>query len=177
MKMDARPPVLAAERLTVQVGRRDVCHELDFTLQAGDTLVILGRNGAGKTTLLKLILGMFQAQSGTVRVFGLDPVENPVGTLGRIELGKTQFQIAFGDATTRAWNSRKQPAEPAPELHQRRVGNSCEQPEDTDSKPGRPMQRAQQAQTKRGCTGSHQPIMAGEADSAYAAQTTYTARP
>ena len=41
MKMDARPPVLAAERLTVQVGRRDVCHELDFTLQAGDTLVVV----------------------------------------------------------------------------------------------------------------------------------------
>ena len=43
MKMDARPPVLAADRLSVEVGRRDVCRELDFSVQPGDTLVILGR--------------------------------------------------------------------------------------------------------------------------------------
>src|SRR5205807_7719748 len=37
-----------------------------------------------KTTLIKHILGMLKAQTGTVQVFGLDPVQNPVGTLGRI---------------------------------------------------------------------------------------------
>ena len=70
MKMDARPPVLATERLTVQVGRRDVCHELDFTLQAGDTLVILGRNGAGKTTLLHTLAGLRDAARGAVLLSG-----------------------------------------------------------------------------------------------------------
>ncbi len=35
-------------------------------------------------TLLRHILGMLKAQSGSVKVFGLDPVENPVGVLGRI---------------------------------------------------------------------------------------------
>ncbi len=39
---------------------------------------------SGKTTLIKHILGLLKAQSGTVAVFGLDPVQNPVGTLGRI---------------------------------------------------------------------------------------------
>ena len=34
--------------------------------------------------LHKHVLGMLKAQSGSVSVFGLDPVQNPVGTLGRI---------------------------------------------------------------------------------------------
>lgn len=45
---------------------------------------MIGGNGAGKTTLLQHILGLLKAQSGSVKVFGLDPVANPVGVLGRI---------------------------------------------------------------------------------------------
>ena len=45
---------------------------------------LIGGNGAGKTTVIKHILGMLKAHAGTVQVFGLDPVQNPVGTLGRI---------------------------------------------------------------------------------------------
>jgi ABC-2 type transport system ATP-binding protein len=45
---------------------------------------LVGENGAGKTTLIKHILGLLKAQSGTVRVFGLDPVADPVGVLSRV---------------------------------------------------------------------------------------------
>jgi ABC-2 type transport system ATP-binding protein len=45
---------------------------------------LVGENAAGKTTLIKHLLGLYQAQSGSVRVFGLDPVREPVGVLGRI---------------------------------------------------------------------------------------------
>ena len=38
MKMDVRPPILGADRLSVEIGRHSVCRELDFTLQPGDTL-------------------------------------------------------------------------------------------------------------------------------------------
>jgi ABC-2 type transport system ATP-binding protein len=44
----------------------------------------VGSNGAGKTTLLKHLLGLLRATSGTVRVFGLDPVRDPVGVLRRV---------------------------------------------------------------------------------------------
>jgi ABC-2 type transport system ATP-binding protein len=44
----------------------------------------VGANGAGKTTLIKHILGLLRAESGSVRVFGLDPVADPVGVLSRI---------------------------------------------------------------------------------------------
>ncbi|MEO8268897.1 MAG: ABC transporter ATP-binding protein, partial [Aureliella sp.] len=40
--------------------------------------------GAGKTTLIKHLLGLLKAKQGTVRVFGKDPVKNPVEVLGKI---------------------------------------------------------------------------------------------
>src|SRR5256712_6265910 len=45
---------------------------------------LVGANGAGKTTLIKHILGLLRAESGSVRVFGLDPVADPVAVLSRI---------------------------------------------------------------------------------------------
>jgi len=44
---------------------------------------LVGGNGHGKTTLIKHVLGLLRAQSGTVRVFGKDPVRDPAGVLER----------------------------------------------------------------------------------------------
>lgn len=45
---------------------------------------LVGENGAGKTTLLRHMLGLLRAQTGTVRVFGYDPVTSPVQVLSKI---------------------------------------------------------------------------------------------
>src|SRR5213076_1195758 len=45
---------------------------------------LVGANGAGKTTLIRHILGLLRAENGSVRVFGLDPVVDPVAVLSRI---------------------------------------------------------------------------------------------
>lgn len=44
----------------------------------------MGANGAGKTTLIRHVLGLLKPQRGSVRVFGLDPVKEPVAVLSRI---------------------------------------------------------------------------------------------
>lgn len=54
-----------------------------FALQGPAIHGLLGRNGAGKTTLMQLISGQEFASSGTIRVFGESPVENP-DVLGRM---------------------------------------------------------------------------------------------
>ncbi len=57
---------------------------VSFRATAGQVFGLVGSNGAGKTTLLRHLLGLLRATSGSVRVFGLDPVRDPVGVLGRV---------------------------------------------------------------------------------------------
>ena len=57
---------------------------VSFRATAGQVYGLVGVNGAGKTTLLKHLLGLLRATTGSVRVFGLDPVRDPVGVLGRV---------------------------------------------------------------------------------------------
>ena len=49
---------------------------LDFVVERGQRVVILGPNGCGKSTLLFHILGLLEPQEGEVRVFGTDPAHH-----------------------------------------------------------------------------------------------------
>jgi cobalt/nickel transport system ATP-binding protein len=46
---------------------------LDFIVNRGERVSILGSNGCGKTTLLKHLLGVLIPKDGSVKVFGVDP--------------------------------------------------------------------------------------------------------
>ena len=50
--------------------------DLSLTARTGTVTVLLGPNGAGKTTALRVITGALPAESGHVRVLGLDPSED-----------------------------------------------------------------------------------------------------
>ena len=78
------PPIVEIQRVSRQFGTKLALDDISLTVPRGGVFGLIGGNGAGKTTLIKHILGLLKAQQGTVRVFGLDPVANPVGTLGRI---------------------------------------------------------------------------------------------
>ncbi len=80
----AATPIVDVQRLTRQFDRKTALNELTLTVPRGGVFGLIGGNGAGKTTLIRHILGMLKAQTGSIRVFGLDPVENPVAVLGRI---------------------------------------------------------------------------------------------
>lgn len=67
-------------RLAVElrhVGRRfgdvDALTDLSLTARRESITVLLGPNGAGKTTAIRMITGALNPDSGSVRVFGLDP--------------------------------------------------------------------------------------------------------
>ena len=80
----AAPPIIEVQRLTRQFDRKIALNDLSLIVPRGGVFGLIGGNGAGKTTLIRHILGMLKAQSGSVKVFGFDPIENPVGVLGRI---------------------------------------------------------------------------------------------
>src|SRR5207302_7137963 len=52
----------------------DVC----FVVQPGEIYGVIGANGSGKSTLIRIICTLLLPDSGTVRVFGRDPVKNPL---------------------------------------------------------------------------------------------------
>jgi ABC-2 type transport system ATP-binding protein len=65
-------------------GKTVALDDVSLTVPQGTVMGLIGENGAGKTTLIKHVLGLLKAKEGGVRVFGLDPVADPVGVLGRI---------------------------------------------------------------------------------------------
>ena len=77
-------PVINVTDLTRRFGRMTALDSVSLSMPRGAVYGLVGANGAGKTTLIKHILGLLRAQSGSVRVFGLDPVTDPVGVLSRI---------------------------------------------------------------------------------------------
>lgn len=56
---------------------------IQFSLSPGQLLVIVGASASGKSTLLRLLAGLWEPQSGTVRLDGADIAQWPRDTLGR----------------------------------------------------------------------------------------------
>jgi ABC-2 type transport system ATP-binding protein len=77
-------PVITVSELTRRFGANTALESASLSVPRGAVYGLVGENGAGKTTLIKHILGLLRAQRGSVRVFGLDPVADPVRVLSRI---------------------------------------------------------------------------------------------
>ncbi len=73
--------LLQVEHLHAYYDQSHILHGLNFEIQAGEVLALLGRNGAGRSTTLKAIMGMVRAE-GSIRF------------LGKQLLGLPSFKIA-----------------------------------------------------------------------------------
>jgi PrtD family type I secretion system ABC transporter len=73
-ELPAPKGVLAVERVVfaLKPGEKPILRGVSFALDAGDTLGLIGPSGAGKSTLARLIVGVWQAQAGAVRLDGAD---------------------------------------------------------------------------------------------------------
>ena len=76
--------VIHVSGLTRRFGAKTALDSVSLSVSRGAVYGLVGANGAGKTTLIKHILGLLRAESGSVRVFGHDPVADPVAVLSRI---------------------------------------------------------------------------------------------
>jgi ABC-2 type transport system ATP-binding protein len=75
---------IAVEGLTKRFGERTALANLDLGVPRRTAFGFLGPNGAGKTTLIRMLLGLTQASSGTMRLLGLPVPEQRGRALARI---------------------------------------------------------------------------------------------
>ncbi|WP_417215992.1 ABC transporter ATP-binding protein [Arthrobacter sp.] len=71
----SRPTVIVADQLTKRYGDFTAVDSISFEVPAGESFGLLGPNGAGKSTTMRMIGGVSQRSSGTLRIMGLDPEE------------------------------------------------------------------------------------------------------
>lgn len=64
---------LKADELACNRGGRNVFQGLNFTLGAGEAMVVTGRNGAGKSSLLRVIAGLVRIAAGRLTLDGGEP--------------------------------------------------------------------------------------------------------
>jgi osmoprotectant transport system ATP-binding protein len=62
--------LVAFRNVSCRIGQKEILRELSLGVEAGDTLVLLGRSGSGKTTALKMVNGLLQPSAGEVVVEG-----------------------------------------------------------------------------------------------------------
>lgn len=65
---------IVVENFTKSYGSNRVIDKLNFTVKQGEIFALLGPNGAGKTTTIETLEGYRKADTGRVRVLGLDPI-------------------------------------------------------------------------------------------------------
>jgi branched-chain amino acid transport system ATP-binding protein len=63
-------PILSVQNLEAWYGESHILHGINFDVNPGEVVTLLGRNGAGKTSTLKSVMGIIGKRSGSVRFDG-----------------------------------------------------------------------------------------------------------
>lgn len=93
--------MLSVRDLHAWYGRSHVLQGLDFDIQRGEIVALLGRNGAGRSTTAKALMGMVQAR-GDVRFKGQTVLGRKVYEIARMGLGYVpESRDVFPDLTVR----------------------------------------------------------------------------
>ena len=88
-------PLLSTQKLTVALGERIFCRELDLTIEPGTVVAILGPNGAGKTLLLHTLAGLRVPSGGQILLEGRPYAEWPAPAAARCRGLLTQQQSDY----------------------------------------------------------------------------------
>ncbi|RYF49086.1 MAG: ABC transporter ATP-binding protein [Comamonadaceae bacterium] len=78
-------PMLEVSGLTVSYGPLQAVRNMDFTVDQGQIVALIGSNGAGKSSTLKAVVGLVQASQGSIRFEGRDLAR--VGAAERVQGG------------------------------------------------------------------------------------------
>jgi branched-chain amino acid transport system ATP-binding protein len=88
--LDVRAPPVELLRVTdlhAFYGESHILHGMDFAVNRGELVTLLGRNGSGRTTTLKAILGLTGKRTGSVMVNGRETIGLPSHRIVQLGLG------------------------------------------------------------------------------------------
>src|SRR5216684_2967053 len=97
--------MISVRDLRVNYGEREILHGIDFDVNCGETLVILGGSGSGKSTLLRTLVGLEKPSSGQIWIKGKDIAAIPPSEMDDIRkrIGMSfQGGALFGSMTVGA---------------------------------------------------------------------------
>lgn len=82
--------MIAISHLKKSFGAQQVLRDVTLNLYNGENLVVLGKSGTGKSVLIKCIVGLLNADEGTINVLGKD-----VGSLNNTQLNELRMKVGF----------------------------------------------------------------------------------
>jgi branched-chain amino acid transport system ATP-binding protein len=79
--------MLKIDSLNAWYGESHILHGVEFRVEEGEVVTLLGRNGAGRTTTLRAIMGLVGARSGSILIDGVETVGMASHRIARLGLG------------------------------------------------------------------------------------------
>jgi ABC-2 type transport system ATP-binding protein len=86
-------PIIEVSHLTKSFGPVHAVRDVNFYVEEGKIVAILGSNGAGKTTTLAMLLGLTLPTSGTIRILGHDMVTDRYKALGQMNFSSPYVDL------------------------------------------------------------------------------------
>ncbi len=80
-------PFLEVRGLQGWYGESHVLHGVDFSVNEGEVVTLLGRNGAGRTSTLRAIMGLIGSRKGSIQVHGRETINLPTHRIARLGIG------------------------------------------------------------------------------------------
>jgi branched-chain amino acid transport system ATP-binding protein len=94
--------LVRTENLCLSFGGIVVADNINFSLNEGERLAVIGANGAGKTTFINIVTGFLRARSGRIFFAGNDITKLPPRSIVHLGLGRSfQLPQLFLDHTVR----------------------------------------------------------------------------
>ena len=80
-------PFLEIKDLQGWYGESHVLHGVNFHVNEGEVVTLLGRNGAGRTSTMRSIMGLIGRRTGSIKVRGVETIGLPTHRIARLGLG------------------------------------------------------------------------------------------
>ena len=82
-------PLIRLEKISLSFGKRQILENINFDINKGEILGMLGPNGVGKSTLFNLITGLIKPDYGSIIINGENVLDNPISER------TTKFKIGY----------------------------------------------------------------------------------